>query len=224
MSYGYIQYGFIPSAVWRFSNHFQLFRCRNLALNRFFPTFLAGRHVFIFGVVYRCPYVHTPLYVHTPHICSYTPLGVQTHCHMSPILLCICMFLEASACCGGCRAPYMLDTSLTCWTHLPVWGVPPHMSYTPLIGWLPCASVCFGISACDMGNIPLVMGVWGMFPHMLWVLGHHHHGVCICYILSFLGVHYVSCIYHGYDYYSSSYNGVFWTVICLISDHGSYLP
>ena len=39
-SCGYIWCGFIPSAVWRFSNiFFQLFRCRNLALNRVFSHF-----------------------------------------------------------------------------------------------------------------------------------------------------------------------------------------
>ena len=33
---------------------------------------------------------------------------------------------------------------------------------------------------------------------------------------------YVSHFYYGYDYYSSSYGGIFWLVIGLISDHGSF--
>ena len=77
-SYGYIQCGFIPSVVWRFSNiFFQLFRCRNLALNRVFSYFLvAGMFCYTWQMSGH------PLHSYAP-IHSYTPKGVHT-----PILLC----------------------------------------------------------------------------------------------------------------------------------------
>ena len=37
-----------------------------------------------------------------------------------------------------------------------------------------------------------------------------------------LVVCYVSHFYYGYDYYSSSYHGIFWPVFGFISDHGSF--
>ena len=65
------------------SYFFQLFRCRNLALNRFFSYFLVAWHVFILGgcldtPTFVCPnifvyppYVHMPQGVYTP-ICPHT--------------------------------------------------------------------------------------------------------------------------------------------------------
>ena len=51
---------------------FQLFRWMNLALNRFFPTFLRGRHVLYLGMS-GCPYVHKPpVHPYTP-VHLYTP-------------------------------------------------------------------------------------------------------------------------------------------------------
>ena len=35
-------------------------------------------------------------------------------------------------------------------------------------------------------------------------------------------VHYVSHFYYGSDYYYSSYSGIFWPVISVISDSGSF--
>ena len=145
------------------------------------------------------------------------------HPHMPPLLLCICMFSEASACCGGCRGPlhvghlpYMLDTS-------PCMQVPPICLTPPLIGWLSlCICMFLGISACDTGNIPLMLGVWGVPPKDGGLGGDQHHWVSICFILYLLVVHYASHIYHSYDYYSSGYSGVFWALICFISDCGSF--
>ena len=73
---------------------FQLFRCRNLALNRFFPTFLSGRHVFILG-----GHLDSPTFTH-PYmfICSQ---GFKYPPYVPNTPLCICMFSETSACCGG---------------------------------------------------------------------------------------------------------------------------
>ena len=168
------------------------------------------------------PHIHIPQYVCMLPVHLYTPRGSDTPLHVPYTPLCICMFSEASACCGGCRGPltcwtppYMLDTS-------PVWEVPPHMSYTPhsLVGF-PVPLYVLGISACVMGIFPLCWGL-GVFPHMLGVWGHQHHWLSIYFILFLLVVHYVSHVYHGYDHYSSGYSGVFWAVICFIGDCGSF--
>ena len=64
-----------------------------------------------------------------------------------------------------------------------------------------------------------MLGV-GVFPHLLGVLEASAHEVSLCLFLYILVVHYISHFYYSYDYYSS-YGGVFWAVICFISDHGS---
>ena len=46
---------------------FQFLRCRNLALNKPFPTFLRGRYVLYLGSVWMFPYICMP------PICLYTP-------------------------------------------------------------------------------------------------------------------------------------------------------
>ena len=69
---------------------FQLFRCRNLALNRFFPTFHRGRHVLYLWGVWMPPYIHIPpwhphmfkhpLYVLYASVCSRGYLHVIWGC------------------------------------------------------------------------------------------------------------------------------------------------
>ena len=116
---------------------FQLFRCRNFALNRFFPTFLSGRHVFIFGGTSGCP------------LCLYAPRGADTPTYV-PILL------YASVCSqrllhvvGGCRGPLHVG-------HLPLYGgYLPICLTPPLIGWIPCATVCLR---------EYLHVIWGIFP------------------------------------------------------------
>ena len=132
-------------------------RCRNLALNRIFPTFLSGRHVFCTWGVSGCPpmfvhplYVCMPLYVHMP------PRGIHP-LYVPHTPLCICMFSEAFACCGGCKGlPYVLG-------HFPyttpVWGylpsvVPPHS----VVGF-PKHWYVSGISICHVGIFPFVRGL-----------------------------------------------------------------
>ena len=44
----------------------------------------------------------------------------------------------------------------------------------------------------------------------------------ICSFLYIFIVHYVSWFSYSYDYYSSSYSGIFWPVISLISDSDSF--
>ena len=107
-----------------------------------------------------CPiYSYTPKHLYTPGV--YNP-------HMSPILLCICMFSEASACCGGVvRGP------LTYWTlslHLPLYGGASPSVYAHSFVSFPVHQYVSGISVCHMGIFPLCWGL-GVFPHLLGDLG-----------------------------------------------------
>ena len=106
---------------------FQFFRCRKIALNKFFPTFLRGRHVFYTWGVSGCP-----LHSYAPHtfiypIHLYTPRGV--HPHMFPILLC------ASVCSQRLlHAVGVVGSPLTCGTlplHLSLNGMPPPQLHPP---------------------------------------------------------------------------------------------
>ena len=76
------------------------------------------------------------------------------------------------------------------------------------------------ICMCYGGNIPYVGGL----GHIYQVFGvcHYIHWMSIMLHL-ILVVHYVSSFYfHSYNYYSSSDCGVFWYLISIIGDHGSY--
>ena len=94
------------------------------------------------------PYIHMPPEVPTPPICppySSLPLYVlRGFCMLSGVV-------------GGPlhvgHLPYMLDT-------FPVWGASPYVLH-PLTHWLASLCICMflGISTCDMGNIPLMLGV-----------------------------------------------------------------
>ena len=91
---------------------FQLFRCRNLALNRVFSYFLVAG-MFLYLGVSGHPHICTPPYVHIP--CMFIhPLGVYTPpiCPHTPVHLCI---FGGFACCGGVvmGSPLCWDTSLT---------------------------------------------------------------------------------------------------------------
>ena len=151
-----------------------------------------------------------------PPVHSYAPRGVQPH--MSPfssvhlyVLRDFCMLWRVL------RAPYMLDTSLT----PPLYGGTSPSVYTPLICWLPCASVCFRDICMSYGDFPICWGFGGV-PHLLGVLGASADEMSLCSFLYIFVVHYVSCFYYSSDYYSSSYSGIFWPVISFISDCGSF--
>ena len=119
----YIQCGSIPSAVWRFSNiFFQLFRCRNLALNRVSSYFLVVGIFLCLGGVWTPPCLYTPCTFICPHtfVC---PLGVYTPPIGPHALLCTCMVLEHLHVVGGC---YLLKCVL---------GQLPYT--TPILGCLP---------------------------------------------------------------------------------------
>ena len=110
---------------------------------------------FILGVS-GCPHTFV-----CPHmfVCL---LGLDTP-HMSII------FLYASVCSerhlhvvGVVGGPYMFETSLTCWTPPPYGGCLPICLTPPLIGWLPCASVCLGG----------YLHIYGEYSPYVW--GHLH--------------------------------------------------
>ena len=82
-SYGYNQCVFIPSVVWGFSNYyFQLFRCRNLDLNSFFPTFPYRQACFILrGHPYAPMFVCSPIHSYTlPYICIPPDTPICSQC------------------------------------------------------------------------------------------------------------------------------------------------
>ena len=168
---------------------FQLFRCRNLALNRIFPTFLSGRHTFLYLGASGCPH----MFVHPIHF--YNPCPCVPHTPQ-----CLCMLWKASACGGGCRGP------LTYWTPpLHVGHLPNVVDASPYV-LHPHSLV--GFPACDMGNTPLMLRFGGAFPHMLgfggistsvklWCLAVHPLGVHYALSCTFFEGHYVSCIYRA---------------------------
>ena len=95
-------------------------------------------------------------------VCLYTPVHLYAlrgvHIPHVPIVLCIYMFSEASACCGGYKGPLYVGH--------PLYTSPcgdTSSSVTPLhsfVGFLVHWCV-LGISLCHMGNISLLLGVWG---------------------------------------------------------------
>ena len=176
--------------------------------------------MFLYLGVSGCPLCsYTPVHLYAPlYIC--TPPGVYTPSHMFPILLC------ASVCSqrllhivGGCKGlPYVLG-------HFPyttpVWSASPLVA-PPTLSWLPCALVSFGDICMSCMHFPLLLGYGGVPPLFGGSGGTSALVMPICSFLYIFVVHYVSCFYYGYDYYSSSYGGIFWPVISLISDSGSF--
>ena len=75
-----------------------------------------------------------------------------------------------------------------------------------------------------MGLSPSIEGFGGVPPITGGGLGWHisSSAVHILILLHFFVVHYVSRLNHGSDYYSSSYSGIFWPVISVISISGSF--
>ena len=113
---------------------FQLFRCRNLDLNRVFSYFLVIGMFSTWGCL-NAPYICMPPYVCMSPVCSYTPICSHTS-------LCICMFSEALHIVGGCKGlPFVLE-------HFPytapAWGFLPFICTTHTQLLVLCASVCFG--------------------------------------------------------------------------------
>ena len=192
---------------------FQLFRCRNLALNRVFSYFLVVGMFLYLGGVWTPPHLYTP-------ICLYAP-GVYTPPIGPHGLQCTCMVLEHLHVVGGC---YLLKCVLG---HLPytspIWGCLPLNLHPPhfIVG-----SLCMlfsRISVSYVGFFPSIEGFGGVPPSLWEVWGAHQLFSCPhAHSCTFFVVHYVSHFDHGSNYYYSSYSGIFWPVISVISDSGSF--
>ena len=152
-SYEYIQCGFIPSVSGGSLIFFQLFRCRNLALNRGFFLFFSGRHVLYLGGVWiplhsYTPYIHTNLY-----ICM--PPGVHTPiCPHTPLYLCV---LEALHVLG------VVMGSPLCWDTLPY--------ITPVWGCLPFITPPHSITGS------FCIGMFQGYQYVMWAFPFCHEGL-----------------------------------------------
>ena len=165
------------------------------------------------------PHLFSPIHLYAP-ICLYTPRGVHTP-HMPPILLCICMFLEALHVVGGSNGlPFVLG-------HFPyttpVWGclsfiyTPPH----PVVG-SQYISMFQGIISMLCRHFPSVEGFGGVLPISWGFRGHQHLRCPYAHSCTFFVVHYVSCFYYSSNYNSSGYSGIFWPVISVVNHSGSF--
>ena len=157
--------------------------------------------------VYSHTFVH-PLYVCMPPRGVHTPIRTPYSCAS----VCSQRLLHIV---GVHKGPLHVG-------HLPMYGGASPSVYNPTHSLASlCISMFQGYLYVIWGILPLCWGFGGVY-HLLGVLGASAHGVSICLFLYILVVHYASHFYYGYDYYSSSYGGVFWAVICFISDHGSF--
>ena len=159
--------------------------------------------LYLGGVWMPHTFVH-PLYIIHPHMFPYSSVHLY-------VLGGFCMLW------GVIRGPLLCGTLPL---HLPLYGGAFPSVAPPLSCWLPCASVVLGILVCHMGIFSFLWG-WGV-SHLLVAQRASVHVMSICLFLYIFVVHYVSHFYYGYDYYSSSYGGIFWPVISFISDCGSF--
>ena len=135
----------------------QLFRCRNLALNRVFSYFLVAGMFYYLGGVWM-PHICTPLCLYAS--CMFVDSQGCTHPHMPHTLLCICVFLEALHVVGGCNgSPLHWDTSLT----PPLFGGASSSVTPPTLScWFSVHWYVSGISVCYVGISLLLKGL-GVF-------------------------------------------------------------
>ena len=162
-----------------------------------------------------CTFVHSP-YIHMPPIHLYTLQGC-TQPPRAPHALCSCLVLE------HCMLWGVFFCLMCIGTHHPYLGVPP-LNYTPphsIVGSL-CIFILRDISSY-VGLSPSMEGFGGVPPSLGWLGGTSALQLFTCsFLYIFFVVHYVSHVNHSSDYYSSSYSGVFWPVISVISVSGSF--
>ena len=142
-------------------------------------------------------------------VCLYTPICPHTPVHQYVLR-------------GFCMLWGVVIGPLTCWTlplHLLLYGGASPSVYTPTHSWAP---LCIGMFWRYLYVIWGFFLILGVFPICWGFWGASAHGMSICSFLYIFAVHYVSHFYHGYDYYSSNYSGIFWPVICFISDCCSF--
>ena len=160
---------------------FQLFRCRNLALNRVFSYFFLVEGMFLYlGGGWMPPHLYTPctfihpLYIHMPPICLYAPRGV--HNPQGPHALCSCMVLEH---CMLWRGVFWLNV---------YWDTPPLFGGASSLITPPTLHCWFSVHFYSQGYqflcgpFPFYGRVWGCSPlhwggwgaHQLFSCSHAH--------------------------------------------------
>ena len=150
-------------------------------------------------------FIHPP-YVHIPPRGVHNPPG-------APCSLCSCMVFGALHVVGGV---FLLNMY---WDTAPLFGGASPLITPTLHCWF---SVHFYSQGYQIlcGPSPSMEGFGGVPPFNGVVGGHISSSVV--HMLIFFVVHYVSCVDHSSDYYSSSYSGIFWPVISVISVSGSF--
>ena len=143
-----------------------------------------------------------------------------THTPICPILFCasMCFWRLSILWRVVMGSPLCWDTILT----PPLFGgASPSITLPHTQSLVPCALVCFRDICMLCEHFPSVEGFGGV-PPSGGGLGASALEMSICSFLYIFVVHYVSCFNYGSDYYSSSYSGIFWPVISVISDSGSF--
>ena len=103
----------------------------------------------------------------------------------------------------------------------PIWGCLP-LNNTPILLLVPCALLFSGILVSSVGLSPSIEGFGGDPPSLGGLGGTSALQLSTCSFLYFFVVHYVSRFDHNSKYYSSSYSGIFWPVLSVISVSGSF--
>ena len=103
-----------------------------------------------------------------------------------------------------------------------VWGCLPFICTPTLCCCFSVHWYVLGILVCYVGICPSVEGFRGVPPSVGGFGGISTWDVHMLILVIFL-VHYVSCFYYVFDYYSTSYSGIFWAVFSLLSGSGSFL-
>ena len=177
---------------------FKLFRCRNLALNRMFPTLQVGMGVVGLGGIYMPPCLYVLcIFVHPIHPNSPIP----------PVLLYVLCSPDVMGTWG--RHQYISCLEL-------FWGASVHLS-----GILVSVStsICLSVHNSHASCCP---SFW-VASLLDWILMDVCYTSCCCFFLC--SFHYASSLYyHGYVYYSSGDCCDFWYVISSLNGyHGPLL-
>ena len=163
-----------------------------------------------------------PMFVHPP-VCLYAPIHLYTpkgvHTPHGPHALSAPAWFWSIVCCGG--VVFLLNV---------YWGIPnlfggasPLLHPPTLLCWLPVHCYSQGYQFL-CGAFPLLLKGLGDVSPITWGGLGGTSAICCSHVHSytFFVVHYVSRLDHGSDYYSSSYCGIFWPVISVISVSGSF--
>ena len=165
---------------------FQLFRCRNLPLNRIFLPFLRSSHIFTLkGHAYTPINLYAPIGLYAP--CTFRCPHMFKHPHMSPMLPCVSVCSRGyMPVIWGCKEVLHIFGHPHMFGCLPICPTFPSHLYTPM---LPCTSVCSReYLHVIWGYTPYVGGLWGINTSVrLLVSASTSIGCPLCFIL------YLSC-------------------------------